>query len=77
MITIGLSIYYSYIFDYQAQGRYCFPALLPLALLSAKGIERIDNGIAVREVKGIIVFALCLLLGLVSESSYLFFRSLY
>lgn len=75
-ITIGLSVLYSFTCDFEPQGRYCFPALLPIALLSAKGIERIDNGIAARRGKGVIAFALCLLLGLVSESSYLLFRSL-
>ena len=75
-ITIGLSVLYSFTCDFEPQGRYCFPALLPIAMLSAKGIERIDDGIAVREVKGVIAFALCLLLGLVSGSSYIFFRSL-
>ena len=76
-ITVGLSVYYSYTRDYQAQGRYCFPALLPVALLSAKGVERIADGLVARKGRGVLVLALCLLLWLVTGSSYLVFRNLY
>lgn len=76
-ITIGLSVYYSFARDYEPQGRYCFPALLPMALLSAKGLERIVNGTIARRIKYFVVFVVCLLLGLVSETSYLFFRNLF
>lgn len=76
-ITIGLSLYYSYTRDYQAQGRYCFPALLPIAILSAKGLVRLTSGNGIRKHHGVIVLALCLLLGLVSKSSYLLFRNLF
>ena len=75
-LTVGLSIYYSFATDFEPQGRYCFPALPPLALLTAKGIERIAGGIAARKYQGAIVSGLCLLLGFVSLSSFLFFRSL-
>lgn len=74
MITIGLSMYASFTRDCQSQGRYCFPALLPIALLAAKGIERILNGMVSRKLHGVLVFALCLLLGLVTEASYLSLR---
>lgn len=77
VITIGLSIRYSYTWDLQAQGRYCFPALLPIAILSAKGVEKLVCGTVVRKIKGAVVIAACLLLGLVSEASYLYFRSLF
>ncbi len=73
-ITIGLSIHYSFTWDFQPQGRYCLPALLPIAVLSAKGIEKIIYGVAARKIQGIVVFALCLLLGLVTEAAYLSFR---
>ena len=76
-ITVGLSVYYSYVRDYEPQGRYCFPALPPMALMSAKGLERIVNGTIVRRIESFVVFAVCLLLGLVSETSYLFFRNLF
>jgi hypothetical protein len=76
-ITIGLSMYYSFTWDFQPQGRYCFPALLPIALLSAKGIEQIVDGTALRKIRGAVVFATGLLLGLVSEASYLFFLGLF
>lgn len=75
--VIGLSIYYSYTNDFQAQGRYCFPALLPIALLTAKGIEHITSWIPAREIQGAIVFAFCLILGHVSWASYVFFTNLY
>jgi len=76
-VTIGLSMYYSFTWDFQPQGRYCFPALLPIALLSAKGIEQIVDGTALRKIRGAVVFATGLLLGLVSEASYLFFLGLF
>lgn len=38
LITLGLSMYYSYAVDYQAQGRYLYPMLLPIALFTAKGL---------------------------------------
>lgn len=41
VITIGISIYYSYFNDYQPQGRYCMPMLISLALLLTKGISNI------------------------------------
>lgn len=39
VITISLSIYNSYVTDFQAQGRYCYPALPAMALLFAKGAD--------------------------------------
>lgn len=41
IIPIGLSIYYSYTNDYQAQGRYIMPMLIPFMYFITKGIERI------------------------------------
>ncbi len=40
MITIGLSIYYSYTWEYQPQGRYILPVLLPFMYLVTLGIEK-------------------------------------
>lgn len=38
-ITVGLSIYYSYAVDYQAQGRYLYPMLIAVSLFTAKGLK--------------------------------------
>lgn len=37
-ITVGLSIYYSYTWEYQPQGRYILPALIPFMYLVTLGI---------------------------------------
>lgn len=38
-IPIGLSLYYSFSVDYQAQGRYCYPLFIALAVMLGTGIE--------------------------------------
>lgn len=38
-IPIGLSLYYSFSVDYQAQGRYCYPSFIALAVMLGTGIE--------------------------------------
>lgn len=43
MITITLSVYYSYFNDYQAQGRYLLPMLIPLAIVVVKGLSYIGK----------------------------------
>lgn len=40
-VTIGLSIYYSYTWEYQPQGRYILPVLIPLMYLVTLGIQKI------------------------------------
>lgn len=45
IIPTGLSIYYSYATDFQAQGRYLMPALPAVALLMTSGFRSIDEGI--------------------------------
>lgn len=40
-ITIGLSIYYSYTWEYQPQGRYILPVLIPFMYLVTVGIRKI------------------------------------
>lgn len=40
VITIGLSIYYSYTWDFQPQGRYILPVLIPLMYLVTLGVEK-------------------------------------
>lgn len=43
VVTISISIYYSYFNDFQAQGRYCLPMLVAFSLLIVKGINQIGN----------------------------------
>lgn len=38
IITIGISVYYSYFNDFQPQGRYCLPMWIPLAIFVTAGI---------------------------------------
>lgn len=40
-IVIAMSIIYSYFFDFQPQGRYLLPALIPLMILISKGFENV------------------------------------
>lgn len=41
LLPIILSIWYSYTTDYQPQGRYLLPALIPLAFYAIKGVEKL------------------------------------
>lgn len=43
IIPILLTVYYAYFNDYQAQGRYMMPMIIPLMYFVAKGIEEIFN----------------------------------
>ena len=43
MITVFLSIYNSYFNDFQAQGRYCYPALIPVVLIVSRGLDYLVN----------------------------------
>lgn len=45
--TIGISLYYSCFNDYQPQGRYCIPMLVPMALLVTSGFQYIGKRINV------------------------------
>lgn len=39
LISIGLAVYKSYTGDFQPQGRYCYPAIIPIAFLLTQGYE--------------------------------------
>lgn len=39
IFTVGLNIYNSYFSDYQPQGRYCMPMLLPIMIIFIEGID--------------------------------------
>lgn len=43
LITIGLSIYYSYSWEYQPQGRYIMPVLIPLMYLVTHGVRKLSG----------------------------------
>ena len=40
VLTVGISMYYSYTADYQPQGRYCLPMVTALMYLVVYGIQR-------------------------------------
>lgn len=40
-MPLVLTIYYSYTMDYQAQGRYVLPALVPFMAYVVKGLEKL------------------------------------
>lgn len=42
-MPLVLMLYYAYTMDYQAQGRYILPALVPLMLYMVKGIEKLST----------------------------------
>lgn len=41
LITVGLSIYYSYTWDFQPQGRYVLPVLIPFLFVVTSGIQKL------------------------------------
>lgn len=41
LITIGLSIYYSYTWEFQPQGRYILPVLIPFMYLVTLGVQKL------------------------------------
>ena len=43
LMPIFLMLYYAYTMDYQHQGRYVLPAIVPLMYYVVKGIERLSN----------------------------------
>lgn len=50
IIPFVLSVYYSYTSDYQAQGRYIMPMLIPLMYFITKGIENILDKLIKNEI---------------------------
>jgi len=45
-ITIGLSVYFSYSVQFQAQGRYLLPMLLPICIFIAAGFTKIEEAVS-------------------------------
>lgn len=58
IITTCLNMYYSFFNDFQPQGRYCMPMLIPLMLLITKGFEahtKKDNGALVKHLSYLVI----------------------
>lgn len=53
-LAFGLSIYYSYFSDFQAQGRYVYPALFPIILFFCLGLREVIN----EKLRGLVYFSL-------------------
>lgn len=70
VMPLILSLVYSYSTDYQPQGRYCLPALLPLCFYTVSGLEKLCKLNAMKKLKVFsdnakrerLVNALCILL---------------
>lgn len=63
--TIAISVYYSYFNDFQAQGRYCMPMLVPLALLITGGVKSIGTYLN-EKAASIIAYIICLFMLILS-----------
>lgn len=59
VITVILSIIQSYYRDFQPQGRYCYPALIPLSFAVAKGYEYLLSKIKDRKYRCAVVALVC------------------
>lgn len=61
IITIGLSIYYSYTWEFQPQGRYILPVLIPFMYLVTLGIQKLCMLLdCIKSRRGIPAKAMCL-----------------
>lgn len=67
-ITIGISVYYSYFNDFQAQGRYCLPMLLSLNVLIITGWYKLSEKVAPngKNAVAVVLTAVCILVFLSS-----------
>ena len=70
LITVGLSIYNSYTNDFQAQGRYCYPAFLPLAIFCGKGYEFLLERFPKKEHRYLLCGILCTLFVCINLFTY-------
>lgn len=59
IVTVLLSIRNSYCTDFQPQGRYCYPAFLPLAFAVTKGFETLLNLLKKLKIRCYAVTAIC------------------
>lgn len=58
-VTLGISLIYSYTSDFQPQGRYCYPMMMSLAFLIAKGYEQLVSFIKNKEHQYAITAVVC------------------
>lgn len=67
IVTLGLTIYYSYATDYQPQGRYCYPMMIALMFYIAMGlgklIDMIPKEFVQKTVIGILTLGLLFMAG--------------
>lgn len=66
IISIGISVYYSYFNDFQAQGRYCFAMLIPINILFVKGIDYLMQNIKNTVFKNFIYLAIISVMMIIS-----------
>ncbi len=59
LITIALSMYYSYCSDYQPQGRYCYPAFVAIVLIAAWGYDSLISLIKANTHKYAVISMVC------------------
>ena len=71
IVTVALSIYNSYTVDFQAQGRYCYPALPAIAYFVAKGFEFFTKKLLPRHQQYAFVGALCSVLAFIVVDMYI------
>ena len=70
LTPIALSMYYSYAVDHQAQGRYCYPMVIALAVFWGMGMEWFLKKVPHDRVRKGIAVAFCL--GLTAIMVYVF-----
>lgn len=74
IITFVLSVCYSYYSDYQPQGRYLLPMLLPFMYFVTMGIQNIVNTLFKNErIKRYILVGICFIIILIAMCSYFFY----
>ena len=67
LIPVGINIYYSYYQDYQAQGRYSLPMIIPLAYFMMTGYGNLLDGLVKKQiVRKILCGVVCALLVLIT-----------
>lgn len=59
IFSVLLSMYNSYTYDFQAQGRYCYPMLIALVILVTKGYETLTLKIKQREYQYAVITSIC------------------
>ncbi|MBE6727596.1 MAG: hypothetical protein E7562_02995 [Ruminococcaceae bacterium] len=66
VVTVALSVYNSYVMDFQPQGRYCYPAFLALAIIIAKGYEWLVKLLKYKEHQYAVTSCVCTVSALIS-----------